>query len=127
MSETGQPPTSPAPENDSAARERPDERLKAMLAELWLRNRGAVLDRVAILRGALARAAEGRLDETSRLRAVDAAHKLAGVLGTFGLPRGTEFAREAEEAFGGARAGGIDCARLDRIVSELAEMVRSKS
>ena len=31
---------------------------------------------------------------------MDSAHKLAGVLGTFGLPRGTELAREAEQVFG---------------------------
>lgn len=127
MSETDKPAATPSRVDDAAGLQSPDDKLKAMLAALWLRNRGAVLDRVAILREALAQAAEGRLDEKSRLRAVDAAHKLAGVLGTFGLPQGTEFAREAEETFGDPLPVGIDCERMRRIVKNLTEMVRSKS
>ena len=61
-----------------------------------------------------------------RLRAVDAAHKLAGVLGTFGLPRGTELAREAEETFGRESAlSRPTVARLDALLAELEELIRT--
>ena len=78
----------------------PEQKLQTMLSALWERSRHTVVERAALLQEAGKLWANDRLDETTRLRAVDSAHKLAGVLGTFGLPRGTELAREAEQVFG---------------------------
>jgi HPt (histidine-containing phosphotransfer) domain-containing protein len=59
-----------------------------------------------------------------RLRAVDSAHKLAGVLGTFGLPRGTELAREAEQVFGQPILPGNSATeRLLLLLAELTSLV----
>jgi HPt (histidine-containing phosphotransfer) domain-containing protein len=78
----------------------PEQKLQTMLSALWERSRHTVVERAALLQEAGKLWTNDRLDEATRLRAVDSAHKLAGVLGTFGLPRGTELAREAEQVFG---------------------------
>ncbi|HEY4050511.1 MAG TPA: Hpt domain-containing protein [Acidobacteriaceae bacterium] len=97
-----------------------------MLAGIWERSKTTVAQRVEILRDATTAAAKGGLDETGRLRAVDSAHKLAGVLGTFGLPRGTELAREAEETFGNVEGlSRAEFERLRSIMDELDSLVRT--
>jgi HPt (histidine-containing phosphotransfer) domain-containing protein len=79
-----------------------------------------VAERAALLLEAGNLWANDRLDEATRLRAVDSAHKLAGVLGTFGLPRGTELAREAEQVFG--RPIPPDKVEMERLLVLLAEL-----
>ncbi len=74
------------------------------------------------MQNARALAINSHLDEASRLRAVDSAHKLAGVLGTFGLPRGTDLARTAEEAFG--NPDGMSRIEMERIGAALDELSR---
>ena len=77
-----------------------EQKLQTMLSALWERSRHTVAERAALLQTAGALLIENRMDEATQQRAVDSAHKLAGVLGTFGLPRGTDLAREAEGLFG---------------------------
>ena len=77
-----------------------------MISALWDRSRHTVVERAALLRTAGDLLVDNRLDQATQLKAVDSAHKLAGVLGTFGLPRGTDLAREAEVLFGQSDAAG---------------------
>ena len=94
--------------------------LRAMIAKIWERSRTTVTQHVEVLQKARALTAKNMLDEPSRLRAVDSAHKLAGVLGTFGLPRGTDLARLAEEAFG--QPTGMTRGELERVGAALDEL-----
>ncbi|MDP1848527.1 MAG: response regulator [Solirubrobacteraceae bacterium] len=59
--------------------------------------------RVATVEGAVEAIAAGTLDHALRASAERDAHKLAGSLGTFGLQRGTELARELETTFAAGR------------------------
>jgi HPt (histidine-containing phosphotransfer) domain-containing protein len=86
-----------APSPDGQTQE---QKLQIMLSAVWERSRHTVAERAALLQKAGALLTENRMDEATQQRAVDSAHKLAGVLGTFGLPRGTDLAREAEGLFG---------------------------
>jgi putative two-component system response regulator len=52
--------------------------------------------RMTTLEGAVEASCAGTLGDALRASAVREAHKLVGSLGTFGLPRGTELARELE-------------------------------
>jgi HPt (histidine-containing phosphotransfer) domain-containing protein len=97
-----------------------EQKLQGMLSALWKRSRHTVVERAALLEEAGKLLTENRLDEATRLRAVDSAHKLAGVLGTFGLPRGTELARDAEQVFGRP----IPAAEMERLRLLLAELSR---
>jgi HPt (histidine-containing phosphotransfer) domain-containing protein len=101
-------------------------KLQLLLAGLWDRSRQTVVERIEILQEAKSLATDSKLDEPARLRAVDSAHKLAGVLGTFGLPHGTELAREAEQVFGQQTVmGPADLERLGALLNDLASLVRT--
>ena len=80
-------------------------------------HRGALEQRAATVEEAVAALAATDLDENLRARAERDAHKLAGSLGMFGLPQGSELAAELERSL--AVAGGPDPAELPR----LAELV----
>jgi HPt (histidine-containing phosphotransfer) domain-containing protein len=105
-----------------------EQKLQSMLSALWDRSRHTVVERAALLRAAGALLADGRLDEATRQAAIDSAHKLAGVLGTFGLPQGTELAREAEVLFGRSNSGNSppgkkEIEQLQVLLAELARLV----
>jgi HPt (histidine-containing phosphotransfer) domain-containing protein len=97
-----------------------DQKLQAMITLVWERSRHTVAERAAVLRSAADRLMEGPLDEPTQQSAVDCAHKLAGVLGTFGLARGTDLAREAEVFFG--KATPDDKEEIQRLQGTLAEL-----
>jgi HPt (histidine-containing phosphotransfer) domain-containing protein len=119
-------PVKPTESPDSQDPEAKKQKLQSLLAALWDRSRQTVTDRIETLQEAKSLAAASKLDEPARLRAVDSAHKLAGVLGTFGLPHGTELAREAEEVFGQqAIIGPAELERLGALLDDLASMIRT--
>ena len=66
------------------------------LDRLWKQYLPQIEERVAALESAAAMLSAGRLSHDQREAAHAAAHKLAGILGTFGLTKGTILAREAE-------------------------------
>lgn len=67
-----------------------------LLSRLWLQNLPIMRDRVANLEAAAQESRLGELVPARRTEASDIAHKLAGSLGMFGYPAGTEIARELE-------------------------------
>ena len=72
------------------------EQIQARLAELWKQHLPEISERVGVLERACSTLEAEKLPAEERQAAVAAAHKLAGVLGTFGRTRGTELAREVE-------------------------------
>lgn len=99
-----------------------------VMNRLWAKYLPQMEERVATLQNAAESLAEGTLTEDAQQRASADAHKLAGVLGTFGLKEGTELAREAEGLYG--NAPGPDSAtavRLSVIAERLKTMLASRS
>ena len=72
------------------------EAVRKMLDNIWLRNAPVMQQRLKLLDDAAAAALASALSEDLRLEAAGEAHKLAGSLGMFGYPRGTDIAREIE-------------------------------
>lgn len=70
--------------------------LEALLNEAWREHRAEVLARVTALQEVLGALREGTFDATARAQANSTAHKLAGVLGTFGLREASRAALEIE-------------------------------
>jgi diguanylate cyclase (GGDEF)-like protein len=70
----------------------------AAVQAVFEKTRGDLARRVETLEETVAAMREGKLDESLRARAERDAHKLAGSLGMFGFPRGSELARELEQA-----------------------------
>ena len=101
-----------------------EQKLQSMISALWERSRHTVVERAARLRTAGDLLSDNRLDQATQQSAVDSAHKLAGVLGTFGLPRGTDLAREAEVLFGQPTPPGkVEIERLQVLLAELTTLI----
>jgi HPt (histidine-containing phosphotransfer) domain-containing protein len=73
--------------------------LGTAMDRLWERFLPEIRSRADLLSAAAADFATAPLPIAQREAAHAAAHKLAGTLGTFSLARGTELARELEQAF----------------------------
>jgi HPt (histidine-containing phosphotransfer) domain-containing protein len=97
------------------------------LARLWARFLPEILERVRVLESAGAALGMGTLGADERTAAAAAAHKLAGVLGTFGLAEGTALAREAEVAYSGIPASdAARVARLQQIARQLEDIIGTR-
>jgi HPt (histidine-containing phosphotransfer) domain-containing protein len=98
------------------------ESIENALAEVWRRSGPLLEERLTAIELAIAelsgRWAEPTLVEAGR----DQAHMLAGVLGTFGLDRGTALARDLEEHLGRPRACE-ETARLNQVAADLRAVV----
>jgi len=77
--------------------------LSKALDRLWTRFLPEIEERVNALELAASTSLKNRLSASDREAAHAAAHKLAGVLGTFDLKRGSDLAHELEVAFSDAQ------------------------
>jgi DNA-binding response OmpR family regulator/HPt (histidine-containing phosphotransfer) domain-containing protein len=73
--------------------------LQAAIAALWRDARPRTISRIETLEDAIAALLEDALDDGLVERARREAHKLAGSLGTFGMPDATQHARAVEHRF----------------------------
>jgi HPt (histidine-containing phosphotransfer) domain-containing protein len=97
------------------------------LDRLWKQYRPTMEERVAILERAARNLAVRELSDDERAETNNAAHKLAGVLGTFGLTKGTVLAREAEILYSGDNGTDPeDAEQLAEIVLELKTMIAAR-
>ena len=95
--------------------------------QLWIRFLPQMEERLAVLESANRAFAEDALPDELRGDAAAAAHKLAGVLGTFGLEKGTELAREAEILYSGTPTASPETKqRLASITTQLVEQIRTR-
>ena|SRR5215472_17622737 len=100
--------------------------LNEALDRLWKQFLPQIEERVAVLESAGAALAEDRLSHDQREAAHGAAHKLAGVLGTFGLTKGTVLAREAELLCSG-ETDPEAAPELGEIAKRLKELVAGRT
>ena len=102
----------------------PDTRssMQAALELLWVKFLPQIEERLAVLEAAAAELTAGHLHARRCREAHEAAHKLAGVLGTFGLTKGTVLAREAELLY--APEDGPDLEQAPQL-TEIAQQIRA--
>lgn len=101
----------------SSSTTRPGDVARELISALWERSVPLITDRLNGLDVACEAAVLGRLSPIMRRGAADTAHKLAGSLGMFGYPRGTELAREIEHLL--ENEGSVDAGLLRELVVEL--------
>jgi HPt (histidine-containing phosphotransfer) domain-containing protein len=73
------------------------DKMKRMLVDVWNKHLPETEERLSVLEHAAQSLRVEELKETDRQAAANAAHKLAGSLGTFGKHEGTEAARAIEQ------------------------------
>jgi len=96
--------------------------LSDALNRLWARFLPEIENRVSILEVAAKACTDGCLSQEHRDAAHAAAHKLAGILGTFGLHRGTDLARQVELEFG-EKLTRSDASQLSQWIAELRSVI----
>lgn len=95
---------------------------------LWAKHLPQMQDRVATLQRAAENLANGALTQAQQQQAGAEAHKLAGVLGTFGLKEGSELAREAEGLCETSLDGNSAASsRLTTIAEQLHSMIAHRT
>lgn len=105
----------------------PQNTLSHALDGLWQRFLPEIIERVDVLQLAATAIAGSGLDPDEREAAQAAAHKLAGVLGTFGLSRGTELAREIEGLLASQPSVNSQAgARFAAAAAELREVIQNR-
>jgi DNA-binding response OmpR family regulator len=67
-----------------------------MLADIWYRHRDQMIERVANIEQVIVGLQDRSLSDETRLLGWNSAHTLAGALGTFGLPSGSQAAKKIE-------------------------------
>jgi HPt (histidine-containing phosphotransfer) domain-containing protein len=94
---------------------------------MWARHRSQILERVAVLEAAASAVTAKSLTEAEREAAQAAAHKLAGTLGMFNLNRGTDLARELDQAYSSESAlAAASGTHLASLAAELRIMIESR-
>jgi HPt (histidine-containing phosphotransfer) domain-containing protein len=105
----------------------PEPAIADAMNRLWVRFLPQIEARVTTLEEAATALRAGALTGDLKEKACADAHKLAGVLGTFGLHEGTGLAREAEEAYrGDPEAGRKQVDHLAGIASQLRALLASR-
>jgi HPt (histidine-containing phosphotransfer) domain-containing protein len=95
------------------------------LAAIWTRSRPTVLERQATIARAVPELESHPDNPQLRESMRTEAHKLAGLLGTLGLPEGTDLARAIEHRLD-PDAAPPDPAELRKLAAELRAVIESK-
>jgi HPt (histidine-containing phosphotransfer) domain-containing protein len=101
----------------SASASTPGDAARQLIAALWERSLPIICERLHELDVACEATVLGALSPMLRRSAADTAHKLAGSLGMFGYPRGTELARDLEHLLDGH--GPVDPVAFRQLVKSL--------
>jgi len=100
------------------------------LNRMWVRFLPEIETRLALIedaaRGLTASDLPVDQRDAARQSGYQAAHKLAGILGTFGLPRGTELARQAEHLLA-EDVPSEAASELKQWLVELRSLIQSRS
>ena len=97
-----------------------------LLQGLWVKHYPVLVERIKLLHAVKDNLNAGCLDEQTRKDGEAAAHKLAGILGTFGLPQGSVLASRIEVLLAGdASLRAERAAELSSAVEELDAVIAS--
>jgi HPt (histidine-containing phosphotransfer) domain-containing protein len=97
-----------------------------LLQALWVKNYPLLVERMKLIHAAKDKLNAGSLNMQTRKDGEEAAHKLAGILGTFGLPQGSVLASKIEVLLSGdASISREGAAELSSSVEELDAVIAS--
>lgn len=94
-----------------------EEQSRQLMRQVFLRNRPTTMERLAVVGSALTAMAAGECDHERRVAAMGEAHKLKGILGTYGFAEGSVLAGEAEELLEAGVGAGAAQDLADRLAA----------
>ncbi|MBV8116150.1 MAG: Hpt domain-containing protein [Silvibacterium sp.] len=110
--------------------DKPDHAMEIddLLQMLWVKNYPILIERLTSIRNTKDMLNESSLDDRARKAGEEAAHKLAGILGTFGLPHGSVLASKIEALLAGDASTCVRRAgELSSWVQELEAVIASRT
>lgn len=100
------------------------EAARSRVAQIWQQTKHASFNRLAVLEQAVQAMKSGELEANWRRNATQSAHKLAGSLGTFGFPEGSQIAKQLEMLLSSELAlQPGDMAQMARLVEALRQQL----
>ena len=111
----------------SAEQNEAQRKLHDLLESMWELRKSTVVERLNTLTDAVQHLKENTTP-ASREKGIYAAHNLAGILGTFGLPQGTNLAREVEVAM--SMNEPLDSEKIEHlqeVIAELTSLIAQRS
>ncbi|MFB2894502.1 response regulator [Aerosakkonemataceae cyanobacterium BLCC-F50] len=101
-------------------------KVQAVLQQVWDNFKESLSSRMMLFEQAIAQLSAGTLDLELRLSAKAEAHRLIGSLGSFGLPKGSEVAREIEQLLRLESLGENEAQLLRYLLDRLKQIVKNK-
>lgn len=99
------------------------DKLSKQIDELWLKHLPLMQSRLETIRVAAEALQQGQLSQEIRASARDAAHKLAGSLGTFSLESASRDAVEIEQLLGEDVISGYNPALLEQHLTRIRQAI----
>ena len=98
----------------------------AVVQQVWDNFKESLGSKMALFEQAIAQLSTGTLDGELRSSAEAEAHRLIGSLGSFGLPQGSEVARQIEHMLGSESLGQNEARQLEDLVGQLKQAVENE-
>lgn len=98
-------PAQAAPSLTGDGQAQPTQQTLKAIAGVWDRSQAKLQQRLTVIEQAVAALQQGQLREELRQQALQAAHKLSGSLGMFGLAEGSRLAQSLEQLLSEAQVG----------------------
>ncbi len=98
-----------------------------VVQQMWGNFKESLGLQMALFEQAITQISTGTLDKELRASAQAEAHRLIGSLGSFGLPKGSEVARQIEQLLYLKSLGQNEARQLEELVGQLKQVVENKS
>ncbi|HEY9671494.1 MAG TPA: response regulator, partial [Waterburya sp.] len=103
-----------------------EAKVMAVVQQMWGNFKESLRSHIVLFERAIAQISTGTLDSELRSSAKAEAHRLIGSLGSFGLPEGSELARQIEQLLEAESLGQNEARRLEELVGRLKQTVENK-
>lgn len=111
---------------DQADKRQAEAKVMAVVQQMWGNFKENLSSQMVPFEQAIAQISTGTLDRELCSSAKAEAHRLIGSLGSFGLPEGSEIARQIEQLLEAESLGQNEAQRLEELVGRLKQAVENK-
>jgi CheY-like chemotaxis protein len=111
---------------EQAGKRQAQAKVLAVVQQMWGNFKESLGSQMTLFEQAIAQLSTGTLDSELRSSAEAQAHRLIGSLGSFGLPQGSEVARQIEQLLRLESLGHNEAGQLEDLVGQLKQAIENK-